>query len=179
MYCFSCSNPKIGRPGPQLRGKHYQLNLHHNKEWLVTEDNMHVALFRVRDGFISAQVAPSRPSLMAKLKRRDVCWDKPWPSISHDNQCHMHFLTRQHHLVNYFQFDSKHCMTGMRDGYSTDFLSRVREHRILVIPKLCVWCEKSTAVFHITMGIHLCYFVIILNPTYFWRNLIVHRHHTP
>ena len=40
-------------------------------------------------------------AIKARPGWRDVCRDK---SISHEEQCHMHFLARQHHLVNYFQF---------------------------------------------------------------------------
>ena len=50
-----------------------------------------MALFRVRDGFFSAQVSESSPSLKGEGWIRTRVPRKP---ISHEEQCHMHFFSK-------------------------------------------------------------------------------------
>ena len=54
-------------------------------------DYMHMALFGVRDGFFSAKVSESSPSLKAEGWIRTQVLRKP---ISHDKQCYVRFLAR-------------------------------------------------------------------------------------
>ena len=59
------------------------------------ESNMHMALFRVRDGPISARVRPVQAEPLG---------DRPIP---YSEQCHMHFLARYQFSTNLNQYNNR------------------------------------------------------------------------
>ena len=86
------------------------------------------------------------------------------------------FLARQHHLVNSFQFDSKHFMTGMRDRHRTDLVSKwgdflgVREfqdfelrspnHRVFLMKTLSL-CNICTVQYYTNIDLCVGEYVVI------------------
>ena len=66
---------------------------------IITDDMiMHMTLFRVRDGFISAQISEIFHEPLGEWKIGDECWDNPSRTrnnaiciLSHDFRCFVHF----------------------------------------------------------------------------------------
>ena len=115
---------------------------------------MHMALFRVRDGFISAQVSEIFHQPLGEWKIGDECWDNPSRMrnnaiciFSHDFRCFVHFLNV--FIISFF--------TRVRDGFISDLVSKwgvclgVRESS-----KMMIWVW-NTSLYHYYCMIQVCY----------------------
>ena len=83
------SSSEMRNPRPYMKSTRLSI--------LVLED-MHMTLFRVRDGFISAQVSEIFHESLGEWKIGDECWDNPYRTrnkaiciFSHDFRCFVQF----------------------------------------------------------------------------------------
>ena len=90
IYIFSCGRDKVVNVwNLQENTKTRTIPVYEVHVWSVLcINNMHMALFRVRDGFISAQVSEIFQEPLGEWKIGDECWDNP-SHISFLPECEM------------------------------------------------------------------------------------------